>query len=290
MTETRRYRALVLDLDGTLVDDRGRIHPRTAESLRRAREAGVHVMVATGRSELGALPVLEELELDTPTLVYNGAGLYCPSTGRMLEERLLSDRTVARTLALSDERGYYPVVQVFRAKYTYPSGTEAERAAVAFMEGLELVPRPELPVENVLRITLFDAAGNDSAAFEDDVRRGVDQPIYTTHFPLAALAEHRDSGLLVVDVQPPCRGKGEALRILEESFGIPPAEVVAVGDAGNDVPMLEAAGLGVSMERGILGALEAADRVIGDNNTDALGALVEELFLEGSPSTGPASG
>ena len=100
-----------------------------------------------------------------------------------------------------------------------------------------------------------------------------------TDFPLNWLVQHRDSPLMVADVQPPCRGKAEGLRYLLETHGIPPERIVAVGDAGNDVPMIEAAGLGVAMRNGIGEARAAADRVIGGNNSDAIAELVEELFL-----------
>ena len=83
------------------------------------------------------------------------------------------------------------------------------------------------------------------------------------------------------DVHPPCRGKAEALRLLEERYQIPPARVVAVGDATNDVPMLEAAGLAIAMESSMPEALAHADRVIGGCESDAIGELVEELFLGG---------
>jgi hydroxymethylpyrimidine pyrophosphatase-like HAD family hydrolase len=57
---------------------------------------------------------------------------------------------------------------------------------------------------------------------------------------------------------------------------------VAVGDATNDIPMFERAGLSVVMENGMTEALAAAKRVIGSNNSDALARLVEELFLSSS--------
>ena len=60
--------------------------------------------------------------------------------------------------------------------------------------------------------------------------------------------------------------------------GIPAERVLAIGDASNDVPMLEAAGLGVAMANSMGQALAAADRTIGDNNSDAIADLLEELF------------
>ncbi|MBK7877828.1 MAG: HAD-IIB family hydrolase [Planctomycetes bacterium] len=86
---SRAYDALVLDLDGTLLDDAGRVRPRSRAALQAARAAGVRVLVATGRSSLSAHDVLDELDLDLPAIVFNGAGLYCPKKKRLLEERVL---------------------------------------------------------------------------------------------------------------------------------------------------------------------------------------------------------
>ena len=81
-----------------------------------------------------------------------------------------------------------------------------------------------------------------------------------------------------MDVQPACEGKQEALRLLQEQYSIAPEDVVCVGDGSNDVPMLTGAGLGVAMSNAMQQALDAADRVIGNNNSDALAELIDELF------------
>ena len=278
----RPYDAICLDLDGTLVNDEGSIYPRVALALREAEDRGVRVMVATGRSEGGVIQVMDELGLRTPALVYNGAGLWCPETRRLLEERLLSNRVVERTLLWAEETSAHPVVMQAGAKFVPPPRDADERAAIGFLEDLHIVPSEELPREHVLRITLFSARWHDSEGFHNTFLEYVTEPTYLTHFPLSALAQHRGSPLQVIDVQPPCRGKGEALRWLEEACGIPPERVVCVGDAGNDVPMLEDAGLGVAMENAFPSARAAADRVIGSNNSEAIAELVEELFLNGA--------
>ena len=136
-----------------------------------------------------------------------------------------------------------------------------------------------MPTDYLMRITLFSERWRDSADFHDAFLQAVPDPTYLTHFPLNALPQHRSSPLQVVDVQPPCEGKGEALRWLAEARGIPPERVVCVGDAGNDVPMLERAGLAVAMENAFESARAAAHRVIGSNNSEAIAELVEELFL-----------
>jgi hypothetical protein len=280
----RKYDAICLDLDGTLVTDQGSVLPRTVKALRAAEERGVRVMIATGRSEGGTVHVLDELGLSTPALVYNGAGIWCPRERRMLEERVLSNRTVADSLAWADEVGSLAVVMQSGAKYVAPPRTPEERGAISQLEDLHIVPSAELPREVLMRITFFSGAWPSSRAFHDAYVAAVRQPVYLTHFPLSALVQHRGNPLDVLDVQPPCRGKGEALRFLEETYGIPPERVVCVGDAGNDVPMLTRCGLAVAMENAFEDALAAAHKVIRSNNTEAIAELVEELFLDGVPS------
>lgn len=275
----RRFRALLLDLDGTLVDEREGVHPRTRAALAAAIERGVLVMIATGRSELATQPVLADLGLRTPAVVYNGAGVWCPVRGEFLEERVLSDRTLARAVDYGLARGLMTVSMGAGLKLAVAPRTRLESTALRDMRGLEFVTsREDLLGRRAIRVTIFSDEHADSAVFEAEVSRAIEAPAYTTHFPLRVLPNHRDSTLDVVDIHPPCRGKAEALRWLAEEHAIAPEQVVAVGDASNDVPMLAAAGLAVAVEGGMREALEIAGRRIAGPHTDALGALVEELF------------
>ena len=275
----RSYDGLLLDLDGTLVADDETIHPRPLSALRRAEEAGVRVMIATGRSELATEPVLALLGLDTPAVVFNGAALWCGKTRRFLEERVLSERTLGRVLDYGERLGLLTVVMCAGRKYALAPRDEVERLALHDMTGLEFCPAADLRRHRAIRVTLFSASQADSVSFATEVQAAIDQPIYLTHFPLNLLARHRESSLLVVDLHPPCRGKGEAVRVLEERYEIPAARVVAVGDAANDVDMFRQAGLAVAMGNATAEARAHASRVIGRNDTDTIADLVEELFL-----------
>ena len=277
MTE-RRYDAILLDADGTLVDDSGAIRPRVLDGLRAIHERGVRVMVATGRSEAATRELLEELGFDTPAVVFNGAGVYCPVERRLTEERILAEETVESTLSFCREVDALPVVIRAGQKFAVRARDEHEATALRYFHDMREVVWDDLPREYVIRVTLFTTRYDDSYALAGGLETAIERPVYLTHFPLNALADHRESPLLVADVHPPCRGKAEGVRLLEELYDIPAERVVAVGDATNDLPMFAAAGLGVAMENAMDEALQAADRVIGNNNTDALRDLVDELF------------
>lgn len=272
-----RYSAILLDLDGTLVDDTGHVPAGTRTALLAAERAGVRVVVATGRSELGAREVLdEELPLRDLAVVYNGAAVWCGRNRRLVEERVLSNRTVDRALELARREGLLAVAMRAGEKFALPPRGEVEAAAVAGLHGVRVCPDGELPRESLIRLTFF-GQGNH-LELEERLRAAIEHPVYLTSFPLAMLVDHRESPLSVVDLHAPCGGKAEALRVVQDAYGVPPERVVAVGDAMNDVPMLRAAGLAVAMERSTPDVLAVAGRVIGDNNTDAIGELVEELF------------
>ena len=274
------YRALVLDLDGTLIGPSGQPHPRTKQVLQRLMASDVYVMIATGRSEGGTRGVLRGLGLENPAIVFNGAGLFCPVRDKLLEERTLSDRTVARVLGFCERLDLPAVVMGAGAKYARRPQSDVEARALRGLEDLNLVEPGDLPRERLIRITVFSDRYEDSARLEADLAADLAQPAYLTHFPLNALYEHADSPYQVVDVQPPCRGKGEALRWLHEVRGIRPEEVVAVGDATNDLLMFEAAGLAVAMRDSMPEAAAAADRVIGGAESDTIAELCEELFAQ----------
>jgi Cof subfamily protein (haloacid dehalogenase superfamily) len=276
----RAYGAILLDLDGTLVDDHGSVHERNVEALRAASEGGTVVMVATGRSLMATLEVLDVLELPTPAVVFNGAAIYCPKTGRMLEERLLSKRILTQAHDLLERTEDLSVIMCARNKYARAPRCAEEERALSGLKKVETVSVQALSeIENVLRVTFLSQRHEESRSLSEELEREVVGPSYRTHFPLSVLPRYKGSPFNVADLHAPCQGKAEALRYIEETHGITADRVVAVGDANNDIPMVEAAGLGVAMANAVAGLQRRADRVIGDNHGTAIAELVEELFL-----------
>jgi len=278
-TMSRAYDALVLDIDGTLLDDQDRLSARNVEAVARARAAGVVVMLATGRSHDGAHEIAERLAIDTPCVVFNGAAVYDPRAAQLIEQYRLPGAFVSALLDFAQAQALLPVVsrpegQLVRT----PAAHEAE--LISGFRNLRAVPFAELPRSEALRVTLFSKQHADSASLHAQITAAMrGHAAYYTHFALAALAGFRSSDAQVVDVQPACQGKAEALRVLAQHHGIAAERVVAVGDAGNDIPILQAAGLGVAMGNATPETKQAAHRVIGHNESDALAELIEELFL-----------
>jgi len=272
------YDAIVLDIDGTLLDEQDRIPDKTRAALERARRSGVKVMLATGRSHLTTRQVALDLGLEEPAVVFNGAAVYDAVADDFLELFALPESVVEALLAHADVAGFLPIVARSDGMFGRHARSELEARVLSGYPKVSLRHTAELPRNQALRVTLFSDQHDHSHALLLAVQRAVRHDAYHTHFALAAIAAFRDSTMQVLDVQPPCAGKAEALRVLAARHGIAPERVVAVGDADNDLPMIEAAGLGVAMGNATDTAKQAADRVIGHHGSDALAELIDELF------------
>ena len=272
------YDALLLDLDGTVIDPSGVVRESTSEAIRALNASGVRVMITTGRSVTATEDVIEELELDGTAVVFNGAGIWCPKQQRLLEEQILAERVVDPVMDYAEREGHLVCVMRGDKKFAPTPKDELEEATLSVLRGLEVVDRADLPREYLMRVTVFSRVHESSEPLHEEVCAVLRAPAYLTHFQLSLLHAFRESPYQAVDVHPPCRGKAEALRWLAEEEGIPSERVACVGDATNDIPMFAAAGLSVAMGDGMPEALAAADRVIGASDTDAIPELIKELF------------
>ncbi len=276
----RDYDAILLDLDGTLLTPDETIHPDTRAALKAAEEAGVTVMVATGRSKISGMPIVEELGLQTPAIFFNGCAIWDTAKGRMVEERTISNRTNARLHAWAAQRDAQVIVMTAGEKLTHEPRSEAERRNFEGFIGIEFVEREQLLREFTIRLSFLVNCGEEgSHTIAAELEAAAGGPIYVSHFPLSVLPRHRTNPYSAIDVHAPCRGKAEGLRFLEETRGIPASRVIAVGDADNDIPMLRDAGLGVAMAGAFPEVQAEADLVIGSNDGPAIAKLIQERLL-----------
>ena len=102
------YQMLVLDLDGTLLNEKKELTPRTRLALRKALDAGVVVLVATGRPWMGVPEELRNFPGMRYALTSNGARIVNTADGSVLEEHLLSPELGKRALEIC---GKYDTLQ-----------------------------------------------------------------------------------------------------------------------------------------------------------------------------------
>ncbi len=246
-------RLIAIDIDGTLLPSTGTtISPRNCEALLAAEAAGVQVVIATGRRQNYATPVLEQVGLSPRTVMISSNGTVTRRfSGELLHRRLLSQET-ARTLC-GALRSFGQTV-VFTFDREGPDALVVESVAAMHRQIAKWV---EANRDSITEVTPLERAfDGDDAPIQGMMCGGVlcvreAESTLLASFPAAELATHRteypENDLGILDLLPPGCSKASALERLARSLGIQRAEVMAIGDNFNDQEMLEWAGQPVLM-------------------------------------------
>jgi Cof subfamily protein (haloacid dehalogenase superfamily) len=264
----RPIRLVAIDLDGTLLNDAKRVTERTVDALRCASGAGVRVVIASARPPRSVRHVYRQLDLDTWQINYNGALVWDEANRRAVEHRPMAPGTVVELVRLARER--HPEVLVsceildrwctdrFDQTYTTETGRLFPPDLVA--------PVEQFCVEPVTKLMLLAAP----ATLDQ-----LEPALRTAALPVGVIRSDPD----LIQVMDNSADKGVALRTVAEHYGVTPDEVMAIGDALNDVPMLKAAGVAVAMDNAHPSVKAAADWVAPSNNDHGVHAALERFGL-----------
>lgn len=269
-----RYRAVFLDLDGTLVTADRPIDDADRAAVAAARAAGIRVYISTGRSVPGAVRAWRQLLPDTPVFCFNGAVIHDPETCRDLERTDLSGAVVEAILARCAAADLPGLCFTGDEVVAHPHPDPLFQSLVGVMErgGLQWVAgRDALPRSGVSK--LWIVAEPEEA---DAVIRATRGPGCTWERPRIGRTFEPFEGRLISATGMDAM-KRRPLDWVAERHAIPLSAMVAVGDHTNDVAAFEAAGLAVAVEGASPEALARAHRVIGRPETGAVAALLREL-------------
>ena len=272
---------LISDLDGTLLDERLTIDPRDAAAARAAREAGMRVGVATGRMYRSGLPHALTLGADLPLICYQGA-LIKELESRsgpgdpQLEAKVLFSRDVPAVLGLEvldlcRRHGY--ALNVYRDDHLYVDEVTPD---VLFYTGIAQV-EPEVATEPSLEELIRRGSTKLTAVSEDVDRFQV--ALEELHQLIGDRAEVTRSIVGFCEITARDVDKGRALRWLCRYLEVDPQDVVAVGDAPNDIPLLKAAGTKVAVETAAPEVRAIADWLVPGPGQGGLAEVVRRVLL-----------
>ncbi|MBN2582663.1 MAG: HAD family phosphatase [Planctomycetes bacterium] len=276
-----KYRMLVADMDGTVLDSRHEVRATTVEALRRIEAAGCRVILATGRNYRTALPVAQRVGLDRPLICLNGGLVKHPRDHSTIETMTFDPATargVAETL-LATGAAAFAFVDGYGEQYDFayvPCGgpsPDAERF-LEFYSGRYVVTDLDGASEAIGRCiemgTIADAetlrrcGAAVRARFDSQVHQLI---IYAPNIDLW-LFEAFAAGV----------NKWAAALRLAERWGIAPDEIAAVGDDINDVEMVRGAALGIAMGNAAECVRNVADRVAPTNDQGGLETVAQWLL------------
>lgn len=279
----RQIRMVVLDLDGTAMNDQHIVTPHTRWVIQQLVHHGYLVVPASGRSVDNIRgEVLPGLDLSY-VIAANGSLVAEWQTGRRLFEHLIPCRTAADMVSdLLDNEENCLYVQYNDG---YDTRRNACHSAEAFQRFYTRPGRPPQPRYTAMQLReMILADGKDIPQIGLWFR----QPDgFARYEAIAALRypevhSYRVSGNSL-EFCSADTSKGIALRRLCNHLRISPQQVCAMGDNGNDADMLRFAGLGVAMENAIPPVKQAASHIAGHNDQEGAARFLEEYFLNDPP-------
>ncbi len=268
-----KYKLLVLDVDGTLLNDEREISKRTLAALLKVQQMGVRIVLASGRPTYGLMPLAKTLELGNYggfVLSYNGCQIIKAQNGEILFERRINPEMLSYLEKKARKNGF--------AIFTYHDDTLITDSPdneyiknEALLNNLKIIREDEFS-------TAIDFAPCKCMLVSDKEKAliGLEQ-----HWEkrLAGTLDAFRSEPYFLEVVPCGVNKANTLGALLEHLGVTREEVIAVGDGVCDVTMLQLAGMGVAMGHSQDSVKVCADYVTASNEEDGVALAVEKLIL-----------
>ncbi|MFP5347825.1 MAG: HAD family hydrolase [Actinomycetes bacterium] len=267
---------VALDVDGTIIDYDEYLTDGVREAVRAVADAGVHVVLATGRSLVGVLPILDRLGLlHGYTVCSNG------TVTVRLDPELPAGYEVVETVTFDPA----PALRLLRehlptAAFAVEDTGSGFRLSAPFPAGelsgeLRLVPFEELLASPATRVVVRSPEHTPEEFFEVVQRIGLHGVSYAVGWTAW------------LDLAPEGISKASALEHVRQRLDVNLDATLAVGDGRNDVEMFAWAAHAVAMGNALDEALQAADEVAGDVKDDGLVGVLESA-LAGRAAAFPA--
>lgn len=267
------YKLLVLDVDGTLLNEEGVISKRTLAALRKAQQMGVVIALASGRPLHGLLPIVQHLDLDKYggyILAYNGA-------------QILNAKTDKIILSQSIEKEVFPFIEKEANKHNMAIFTYNEsqvltndasnpyiikEARINNMEVQEFKPLSSAIDFNPHKCIMVNDDLSEIMKLEEEFKMRLDgvMNVFRTE-------------PYFLEIVPELIDKSNALGVLLETLHISAKEAIVIGNGVADYSMIQMAGLGVAMGNATDSVKRCADVVTESNNEDGIALIVEEYIL-----------
>ena len=265
------YKLIAMDLDGTLNNDQKIITEKTKAALMAAQQKGIRLALASARPSPGLFKERDILRLQDHKgilMSYNGGRIVDAETGTVLFETsmdLEETKAVLRKLEalpvtpiLDDGVQFYVTDQNgYKVDYECKNNNMVCSEVGNLADFLTFAP---------IKI-LMSVQPEELAQVQKQIAAFLPKSLTVVQ-----------TAAFYLEVIPRVINKGQGIRDICKVLGIEPAEVVSFGDAANDIPMLEAAGMGVAMGNAQTAVKQAADMVTLSNNEDGIAAALEKLL------------
>ncbi len=269
------YRLLALDMDGTVLTSKKTISPRTEAAIHEALANGKEVLFATGRCPSEMTEYIKIFPEMNYAMCLSGALIFDLKSGQPLSAVTISRDLAEQVLDLAEQVD--AMANIYAGQDVF-----VEKRRQGNMD--------------YFNCQCFAALYDSCAVWVDDIRSVLDKQenqIYKINLYchdeenwkkaaelLKNLPLNYASGIpMNFEISPQGVNKGVGLKTLSQVTEIPLSAMIAVGDEGNDLEMIQAAGLGVAMGNASDAVIEAADAMTADCDHDGVAEVIKYCLL-----------
>lgn len=265
----KAIKLVAIDIDGTLLRSDKRLSKRVVKTIHEATAKGVHVVLASARPPRSMREIYELLKLSTYQVNYNGALIHDPVTRRHIHHQPIAGALAAKIVkaARKVEPTVVVSVEILDKWYTdHVDDTLPTETSKSFM------PDYIGPLEAFLHVPVTKLMLLARPRHIADIREAVVKK-FANEIAIAVSDAH------LLQVIHPKADKSHALAMVAKHYGVPSENVMAIGDAPNDVGMLKWAGLGVAVGNAWEETRAAADVVVPANDEDGVSHAIKSYVL-----------
>ena len=247
-----KEKIIAIDLDGTLAQDNAYLSEYTIQEIKKLSSQGYKIVITTGRTWLGTKDIYNACQLKTPVVLYNGAYVFIPATGQVLNDVRIEKSFIESLLKQSDFLNLIDNVfcQYQNQEYILNSGDKITQEMInSFLESMTLNP-----TSLVLK-----------------VKNNACQYVMKELIGKSNKYAYRHWGDRFGEVYHQYLSKKDGIEIVLDYYHATNEDLIFFGDAQNDVEILRYAKVGVAMKNAKEHIKKEADEITKeDNNHDGV--------------------
>ncbi len=268
------YKLLILDVDGTLLTSDHQLSPRTRQTLIKVQQAGIRLVLSSGRPPHGLQDIVNQLELPTYggyVIAYNGSQILDARSGEVMFERRVNPE-VLPYLEKKARKNNFGIFTYDGDHLITDRPDDPHIQAEAELNGLHIVHEPEFSIA-------IDFQPGKVVLVSDDEPALIELTNLWKRRLNGTLEAHRSEDYFL-EILPYGVDKSAALSVLLDHLKIEASHVAAFGDGVRDVGVLQMAGIGVAMGNARDSVKACADRVTASCDEDGVALFIEKAFIE----------
>jgi len=280
-----KYKMLACDIDGIMLTSEHRLSQKTKDVIKKAKDKGLLVTLATGRDFESAKHIAKSLEIDMPIITNDGTLLINPNESTVLYESRIDKSIALPVLTMLNTYKMNYLIQADphsfrnnRMMFLKMLGSMNPFKIMAFRK--HMAHNKVIKNDKILKGIMENRIKPFKICVFDENQIKLDEITQAIERNFEGTLRVSNSGFKGIEIVQSGYSKANGLDVLCRKYEIDPSEVVAIGDSYNDIEMVGFVGLGIAMGNANSALMEYAQYVTRSNDEDGVAFAVEKFVLD----------